>query len=60
MSKRCPQSLVSVTLLALAGCLAPRATAPSLIELNDSLDPLRNHFNDNRDRLRIVALLSPT
>jgi len=60
MSKRCPQSLVSVTLLALAGSLAPRATAPSGIELNDSLDLLRNQFNVNRDHMRIVALLSPT
>jgi len=47
-------------LLAVAGCHAPRAGAPSLIELNDSVEPIRNHFNDNRDRLRIVALLSPT
>jgi len=47
-------------LLAVAGCHAPRASAPSLIELNNSLEPLRAHFNDHRDRLRIVALLSPT
>lgn len=28
--------------------------------LADSLDPLKNYFNANKDRHRFVALLSPT
>ena len=32
----------------------------NLTSLSDSLDPLRDHFNANKDRHRFVALLSPT
>ena len=60
MSKRWPQRLGYVALLALAGCHTPRAGAPSLIVLGDSVELIRKQFNDNKDRLRIVALLSPT
>ncbi len=31
-----------------------------LISLDRSLQPLKNHFNDNSKRLRFLALLSPT
>jgi hypothetical protein len=31
-----------------------------LISLDRSLQPLKNHFNDDGDRLRFLALLSPT
>jgi hypothetical protein len=31
-----------------------------LISLDRSLQPLKNHFNDNSDYLRFLALLSPT
>jgi hypothetical protein len=31
-----------------------------LISLADSLQPLRQYFNQNLDRLRFLALLSPT
>jgi hypothetical protein len=31
-----------------------------LISLDRSLQPLKNHFNDNDDLLRFLALLSPT
>ncbi len=32
----------------------------TLITLTDSLQPLQQHFNTNIDRLRFLALLSPT
>jgi len=32
----------------------------TLITLADSLRPLEQHFNKNSDRLRFLALLSPT
>jgi hypothetical protein len=32
----------------------------TLISLADSLGPLQQHFNKNSDRLRFLALLSPT
>ena len=31
-----------------------------LLSLTDSLQPLKKHFNKNIDRLRFLALLSPT
>jgi hypothetical protein len=31
-----------------------------LTSLDRSLQPLKNHFNDNSKRLRFLALLSPT
>ncbi len=33
---------------------------PQVHSLADSLDPLREHLNSNKDRHRFVALLSPT
>jgi hypothetical protein len=32
----------------------------TLITLADSLQPLQQYFNQNSDRLRFLALLSPT
>ncbi len=32
----------------------------NVTSLRESLDPLRDHFNANKDRHRFVALLSPT
>lgn len=32
----------------------------SLISLEKSIAPLRDHFNANKDKYRFVALLSPT
>jgi hypothetical protein len=32
----------------------------TLITLADSLQPLQQYFNKNSDRLRFLALLSPT
>jgi len=31
-----------------------------LLSLTDSLQPLQQYFNQNSDRLRFLALLSPT
>jgi hypothetical protein len=30
------------------------------VSLVDSLQPLKDHFNDNSGRLRFIAVLSPT
>ena len=35
-------------------------TGASLISLADSIDPLKRHFNANREKTRVLALLSPT
>jgi hypothetical protein len=32
----------------------------SIITLDSSLDPLRDRFNDNKDKIRFLSLLSPT
>lgn len=41
--------------------LAPESESkPGLTSLEQSVEPLRNHFNSNKDRLRFVAILSPT
>jgi hypothetical protein len=32
----------------------------SIITLGSSLDPLRDRFNDNKDKIRFLSLLSPT
>ena len=34
--------------------------AARIIVLRDSLDPLRQQFNADRDKLRVLALFSPT
>ena len=60
MSKLWRQTLKYMALLAVAGCHTPSGGAPSPIALDHSTEPIRNHFNDNKDRLRIIALLSPT
>ncbi len=68
--------LAAIVLIALPACRAGssrgcRSDATSLAKpkagaevhvtsLSDSLDPLRDHFNANKDRHRFVALLSPT
>ncbi len=39
---------------------APTMTVRQVVSLADSLQPLREHFNSNRGKLRFVALLSPT
>lgn len=31
-----------------------------IITLDNSLDPLRDQFNDNKERIRFLSLLSPT
>jgi hypothetical protein len=36
------------------------STFPQLQKLDDSLQPLIDHFNGNSDKIRFLALLSPT
>jgi hypothetical protein len=31
-----------------------------MITLDSSLDPLIDHFNDNKEKIRFLSLLSPT
>ena len=45
-------------LLALAGCHSGSGRM-EMIDTNGSLQPLRGRFNAERDRVRVVALLSP-
>ena len=39
---------------------ADTAQAGKMISLGDSLAPLRSRFNADKDKVRLVALLSPT
>lgn len=39
---------------------APFSETAAIITLSDSLRPFRDHFNANKDKLRVVAILSPT
>jgi len=32
----------------------------NITTLDNSLDPLRDQFNDNKERIRFLTLLSPT
>ncbi len=34
-------------------------TFPQLHTLDNSLQPLKNHFNSHKDKIRFLALLSP-
>lgn len=36
------------------------ASSLEVVSLAGSLQPLKDHFNDNKDKLRFLALLSPT
>ena len=63
-----------VTLTFVLVCGASRAQSPAkagrvqtkrespveVVSLAESLEPLRKHFNANKDKHRFVALLSPT
>jgi len=42
------------------GDRTPRTGSDRLTSLADSIAPLRDQFNAERDKLRLVALLSPT
>jgi len=59
-------TLVLLTCLLGAGCASNRenktsreATVPVTV-LSDSIEPLRQQFNADKDKLRVLALLSPT
>ena len=45
--------------LLVAGCVTTGG-APGLLALNDSLQPLRDHFNAQRGKPRLIGLFSPT
>lgn len=45
-------------LVALTGCSAT-AKRTNMIMMNESMEPLRERFNAEKDRSRIVALFSP-
>jgi hypothetical protein len=34
--------------------------SPEIVSLADSIEPLKDHFNSNKDRLRMLALVSAT
>ena len=58
--------IVLLTCLFGAGCASSRehnssrqASLPVAV-LSDSIEPLRQQFNADKDKLRVLALLSPT
>jgi len=57
---------VLLTCLFGAGCASnredksSRQAAPRVTVLSDSIEPLRQQFNADKDKLRVLALLSPT
>ena len=51
----------SVLLVAsVATACAASAAPPKLISLADGITPLADRFNNQRDRQKVVAILSPT
>lgn len=48
------------TFLALAAAGPAKAESSKLIFLRNSVEPLTLQFNEQRDRPRLVAILSPT
>ena len=42
------------------GDKSSRQAAPRVTVLSDSIEPLRAQFNADQDKLRVLALLSPT
>ena len=59
-------TLVLLTCLLGAGCASNREDKTSreaalpVTVLSDSIEPLRQQFNADKDKLRVLALLSPT
>lgn len=45
-----------------SGCGSPRSAPATvtLVDLRDSVEPMRTRFNQDRHRARFVAILSPT
>ena len=39
---------------------SPHKKEPKLTSLSESLGPLAERFNDDKDQVRVLALLSPT
>lgn len=52
--------LVATNLVFVASLSAENDVNVPLVSLSDSLLPLRDEFNSNKDKFRVVALLSPT
>lgn len=42
------------------GAMDPSIQSGNLVSLQDSVEPLEEHFNEHRDTRRFLALLSPT
>jgi len=59
-------TIVLLTCLLGAGCASNREdkslsqASPPVTVLSDSIEPLRQQFNADKDKLRVLALLSPT
>ena len=59
-------TIVLLTCLLSAGCASnredrsSRQAAPRVTVLCDSIEPHRQQFNADKDKLRVLALLSPT
>jgi len=59
-------TIVLLTCLFGAGCASnrehnsSRQAPPPVIVLSDSIEPLRQQFNADKDKLRVLPLLSPT
>jgi hypothetical protein len=59
-------SVVLLTCLFVAGCASNREDKSSsqaarrMTVLSDSIEPLRQQFNADKDKLRVLALLAPT
>ena len=69
MRKRIPWAAIAVALLSPllgAGCASSRGGESSaqararMTVLSNSIEPLRQQFNADKDRLRVLALFSPT
>ena len=51
---------ISKSVLVAASFTAGCAASTDVITMTESLDPLRDHFNANKNKHRFIAVLSPT
>jgi len=64
--EKCVVAVALLTCLFATGCASslggksPRQTPERMTILNDSIDPLREQFNADKEKLRVLALFSPT
>jgi hypothetical protein len=50
----------SVVALLLMGACSKRASAPPMVSYNTDLKELRDRFNKDKDKVRLLLILSPT